>query len=166
MHYLYRHVQPMSVMAGWAGSDPVRREGHQRHGASGGPTGSAFARPSGGRLALLGCFTPLRQSPVERFWPWGAARLQRSSRRRRIPAPLPKEDCSVLAYRHEPPCGKGLTNPAGSGAHGASTTPKTSPPSLWHEVSTTLRRHRAAAAAAEAAALAGRKGESGRWQTG
>ncbi len=63
MHYLYRHAQPMSVMAGWAGSDPAGSEGHQRHGSSGGPTGSASARPSGGRLALLGCFTPLRQSP-------------------------------------------------------------------------------------------------------
>ena len=74
VHYLYRHVQPMSVMAGWAGSDPVGREGHQRHGASGGPTGSASARPSGGRLALLGCFTPLRQSPVGRGFGHGARR--------------------------------------------------------------------------------------------
>ena len=30
----------------------------------------------------------------------------------------------MLAYRHVPPCGKGLTNPAGSGAHGPSTTPQ------------------------------------------
>jgi hypothetical protein len=69
-------------------------------------------------------YSPEAESSGERFRPWGAARLQRSSRRRRIPAPLPKEDCRVLAYRHVPPCGKGLTNPAGSGAHGASTTPQ------------------------------------------
>ena len=62
-------------------------------------------------------------SSEEMFWPLGAARLQRSSRRRRIPTPPPKEDCRVLAYRHVPPCGKGSTNPAGSGAHGAADRP-------------------------------------------
>jgi hypothetical protein len=34
-----------------------------------------------------------------------------------------KEDCRVLAYRHVPPCGKGSTNPAGSGAPGLRTGP-------------------------------------------
>jgi hypothetical protein len=72
-----------------------RREGHLRPSASGGPIGSAAARPSGGRLAPQGCFPPLRhKSSGERFRPWGAARLQRSSRWRRtsIPAPLSKEE--------------------------------------------------------------------------
>ena len=113
-------------------------------------------------------YSPEAESSGERFRPWGAARLQRSSRRRRIPAPLPNEDCRVLAYRHVPPCGKGLTNPAGSGAHGASTTrPK-------------RRRHRSGMGYLQLCAgigwrrrrrrrrpsPAGRKGESGRWQTG
>ena len=62
---------------------------------------------------------------------------------------------------------QGVDQPCGiRGSWGIYNPPKTSPPSLWHGVSTTLRRHRAAAAAAAAAALAGRKGESGRWQTG
>ena len=68
-----------------------RREGHLRPSASGGPTGSAAARLSGGRLAPQGRFTPQEaESSGETFRPWGAARLQRSSRWRRIPAPLPK----------------------------------------------------------------------------
>ena len=43
------------------------------------------------------------------------------------------------------------------GSWGIYNPPKTSPPSLRHGVSTTLRRHRVAAAAAAAAALACRK---------
>ncbi len=43
----------------------------------------------------------------------------------------------MLAYRHVPPCGRGSTNPAGSGAHGAaerlySFRPLPPPPLLWH----------------------------------
>ena len=68
-------------------------------------------------------YSPEAESSGERFRPGGAARLQRSFRRRRIPAPLPKEDCRLLAYRHVPPGGKGSTNPAGSGAHGAADRP-------------------------------------------
>ena len=42
--------------------------------ASGGPTGSATARPRGGRLSPHGRFTPLRQSPVGRCFDHGARR--------------------------------------------------------------------------------------------
>jgi hypothetical protein len=107
-----------------------------------------------GRLAPQGSFTPLRQkSSGERFQPWGAARLHRSSRWRRIPAPLSKEDCSMLAYsatmrqgvdQPEPcwilgswGCGQALLSPS-------TAAPPTPPPPRWHKVSTTLRRQPAA----------------------
>ena len=70
-----------------------------------------------------GYFSPWGKVQWERFQLWGAAKLQRSSHRRRITAPLPKEDCRVLAYSHAPPCGKGSMDPAGSGAHGAEDRP-------------------------------------------
>ena len=77
----------------------------------------------GSAVASWSFYSPEAESSGEMFRPWGAARLQRSSRRRRIPAPLPKEDGRVLAYRHVPPCGQGSINPAGSGAHGAADRP-------------------------------------------
>ena len=65
----------------------------------------------------------------------------------------------MLAYRNVPPCGRGSTNPAGSGAHGAaerlcSFRPLPPPPLLWHRVSTTLRRQPAAGAGAGVGAQA------------
>ena len=85
------------------------------------------ARQPPGRVGSAGAprlfYSPEAGSSGERFRPWGAARLQGSPRWRRISAPLPNEDCRVLAYRHMPPCGKGSTNPAGSGAHGAADRP-------------------------------------------
>ena len=86
----------------------------------------------------------------------------------------PEEDPRTSTKRGLPCAGisprttmrQGVDLPCGIRGSWGIYNPKTSPPSLWHGVSTTLRRHRAAAAAAEAAALAGRKGESGRWQTG
>ena len=80
----------------------------------------------GSAVASWSFYSPEAESSGEMFRPWGAARLQRSSRRRRIPAPLPKEDGRVLAYRHVPPCGQGSINPAGSGAHGAADRPRPS----------------------------------------
>ena len=84
-------------MAGWAGSDPAE-----------GRTPEAECQWWADRLGirqaewgLAGAsrlfYSPEAESSGERFRPWGAARLQRSSRRRRIPALLPKEDCRVLA---------------------------------------------------------------------
>jgi hypothetical protein len=106
-------------MAGWAGSDPAE-----------GRTPEAECqwwadRLEGGSADAARLFySPEAESSGERFRPWGAARLQRNSRRRRIPALLPKEGCRVLAYRHVPPCGKGSSiNPAGSGAQGAADRP-------------------------------------------
>ena len=62
-------------LEGWGlTSIAQRREGHLRPSASGGPTGSASAGPSGGRLAPQGCFTPLRQCPVRRCFGHGARR--------------------------------------------------------------------------------------------
>ena len=66
----------------------------------------------GSAVASWSFYSPEAGTSGEMFRPWGAARLQRSSRRRRIPAPLPKEDGRVLAYRHVPPCGQGSINPA------------------------------------------------------
>jgi hypothetical protein len=110
-------------MAGWAGSDPAEGRTPEaecqwwadRLGNRQAEGGSAHAS----RLF----YSPEAESSGERFRPWGAARLQRTSRQRRIPALLPKEDCRVLAYRHVPPCCKGSINPAGSGAQGAADRP-------------------------------------------
>ena len=86
----------------------------------------------------------------------------------------PEEDPRTSTKRGLPCAGisprttmrQGVDQPCGIRGSWGIYNPKTSPPSLWHGASTTLHRHRAAAAAAEAAALAGRKGEGGRWQTG
>ena len=110
-------------MAGWAGSDPAEGRTPEaecqwwadRLGNRQAEGGSAHAS----RLF----YSPEAESSGERFRPWGAARLQKTSRQRRIPALLPKEDCRVLAYRHVPPCCKGSINPAGSGAQGAADRP-------------------------------------------
>ena len=81
------------------------------------------------------------------------------------------------ARRRQPGrAGRGLED--GGGGHWRGLVhcgPPASPPPRWHGVSTTLRRQRAAGAAAGAAALAvgggsqtvaGRQGESCRWQAG
>jgi hypothetical protein len=77
-------------MAGWAGSDPAegrtpeaeRQWWADRLGIRQAEWGSAGAS----RLF----YSQEAESSGETFRPWGAARLQRSSRWRRIPAPLPK----------------------------------------------------------------------------
>ena len=77
-------------MAGWAGSDPAegrtpeaeRQWWADRLGSRQAEWGSAGASRS--------FYSPEAESSGETFRPWGAARLQRSSRWRRIPAPLPK----------------------------------------------------------------------------
>ena len=151
-----------------------RREGHLRPSASGGPTGSASARLSGGRLAPQGCFTPKRQSPVGRRFDHGERRGCREALAGGGFLHLYQRGLSCAAYRYVPPCGKGWTNPAGSGAHGAvgrplevglevgggrlwrggwpAASPTTPPPSpRWRGLSSNLRQRRATAAAAAAA---------------
>ncbi len=89
-HKLFHHTQPSSMVFGWAGLAAGYSGGKDTCGRV--LVGSPAARPSGGRLAPQGCFTSLRQkSSGERFLLWGAARLQISSRWRRIPAPLSKD---------------------------------------------------------------------------
>ena len=84
-------------MAGWAGSDPA--EGRTPEAECQWWADRLGIRQAEGGLAGASrlFYSPEAESSGERFRPWGAARLLRSSRRRRIPALLPKEDCRVLA---------------------------------------------------------------------
>ena len=123
-HHIYHHAQPMGVMAGWAGSGPAvgrtpeaecqwwaDRLGSRRAewGSAGAPRLFYSSRGSvqRGDVLAMGC-----GEAVEKL------SLEEEDSRTSI-----KEDCRVLAYRHVPPCGKGSTNPAGSGAHGAADRP-------------------------------------------
>ena len=118
----HHHAPPRSVVAGWVGSDPTEGRTPMADGQWWADRLGNRQAEGGSAVASWSFYSPEAESSGEMFRPWSAARLQRSSRRRRIPAPLPKEDGRVLAYRHVPPCGQGSINPAGSGAHGASTT--------------------------------------------
>ena len=123
-HHIYHHAQPMGVMAGWAGSGPAvgrtpeaecqwwaDRLGSRRAewGSAGAPRLFYSSRGSvqRGDVLAMGC-----GEAVEKL------SLEEEDSRTYI-----KEDCCVLAYRHVPPCGKGSTNPAGSGAPGLRTGP-------------------------------------------
>lgn len=123
-HHIYHHAQPMGVMAGWAGSGPAEgrtpeaecqwwadRLGSRRAewGSAGAPRLFYSSRGSvqRGDVLAMGC-----GEAVEKL------SLEEEDSRTYI-----KEDCRVLAYRHVPPCGKGSTNPAGSGAPGLRTGP-------------------------------------------
>ena len=122
----HHHAPPRSVVAGWVGSDPTEGRTPMADGQWWADRLGNRQAEGGSAVASWSFYSPEAESSGEMFRPWGAARLQRSSRRRRIPAPLPKEDGRVLAYRHVPPCGQGSINPAGSGAHGAADRPRPS----------------------------------------